>query len=236
MNIAPEGCSRMNVTPIPTRVWDLPTRLFHWALAACIVASVITAKIGGNALEWHFRLGYVVFTLLAFRLVWGLVGGYWSRFVHFIYTPAAVLRYLRGQSRDDEHHEVGHSPLGALSVFALLGILAIQVGTGLVADDEIASTGPLASFVSSATSSAATSWHKNYGQWLVISLVVLHVVAIVAYVRAGRRNLAQAMVFGDKPLPAGVPASADHWGLRGAAILLLTLCAAGVGWVVSLGG
>lgn len=226
----------MNVTPIPTRVWDLPTRLFHWALAACIVASVITAKIGGNALEWHFRLGYVVFTLLAFRLVWGLVGGYWSRFVRFIYTPAAVLRYLRGQSRDDEHHEVGHSPLGALSVFALLGILAIQVGTGLVADDEIASTGPLASVVSSATSSAATSWHKNYGQWLVISLVVLHVVAIVAYVRAGRRNLAQAMVFGDKPLPAGVPASADHWASRGAAILLLTLCAAGVGWVVSLGG
>jgi cytochrome b len=226
----------MNVASIPTRIWDLPTRLFHWGLAACVVASVITAKIGGNALEWHFRLGYVVFTLLAFRIVWGLIGGYWSRFARFIYTPAAVLRYLRGQSRDDERHEVGHSPLGALSVFALLGVLAIQVGTGLVADDEIASTGPLVSFVSSATTSAATSWHKTVGQWLVISLVVLHVTAVIAYVRAGRRGLARAMVIGDKPLPPGVPASADHWASRSAAVLLLTLCAAGVGWVVSLGG
>jgi cytochrome b len=201
-----------------------------------VVACIVTAKIGGNALEWHFRLGYAVFTLLLFRFAWGLVGGYWSRFARFVYTPAAVLRYVRGQSRDDEHHGVGHTPIGALSVFAILGVLAFQVGTGLVADDEIASTGPLVRFVSGATSSAATSWHKTFGQWLVISLVSLHVMAIVAYVRAGRRSLARAMVFGDKPLPPGVPASADHRASRCAALLLLALCAAGVGWLVSLGG
>ncbi len=231
---ATEGYAHMSTAP--TRVWDLPTRLFHWVLAVCVVGSVITAKIGGNALEWHFRLGYVVFTLLAFRLVWGLVGGYWSRFTRFIYSPAAVLRYLSGRSRAGEHHEVGHSPLGALSVFALLGILAVQVATGLVADDEIASTGPLIQFVSSAISSAATSWHKSWGQWLIVGLAVLHVAAIVVYLRAGRRSLVQAMVSGDKLLPAGVPASADHWGARGAAAVLLTLCAAGVAWIVSLGG
>jgi cytochrome b len=221
---------------IPTRVWDLPTRLFHWVLATCVVGSVVSAWIGGNAMVWHMRLGYVVFTLLAFRLVWGLIGGHWSRFANFIYSPTAVLRYLRGDSRHDEHHEVGHSPLGAFSVFALLGLLAVQVATGLVADDEIATTGPLIKFVSGSTSSLATGWHKDWGQWLIITLVVVHVGAIVYYLVRRRRNLVHPMIVGDKPLPPGVPASADHWTARGLAALLLTLCGAGVAWLVSLGG
>jgi cytochrome b len=226
----------MNEPLLPTRVWDLPTRVFHWVLAGCVVGSVVSAKIGGNAMTWHMRLGYVVFTLLAFRLVWGLIGGRWSRFASFIYTPAAVLRYLRGASRDDEHHDVGHSPLGAFSVFALLGLLAVQVSTGLVADDEIATTGPLVAFVSGRTSGLATGWHKAWGQWSIISLVVLHVGAIVFYLVRRKRNLVHPMIVGDKPLPAGVPASADRAVTRGLAALTLTLCAAGVAWVVSLGG
>ena len=177
-----------------------------------------------------------MFTLLAFRLLWGLVGGHWSRFANFIYSPAAVLRYLRGESSDDEHHEVGHSPLGAFSVFALLGVLSAQVATGLFADDEIANTGPLTRFVSGATSSLLTRWHKLSGQWLIVMLIVLHVAAIVFYVVGRRRNLVHPMVLGDKPLPPGVPASVDRWSTRGLAALLLTLCAAGVAWLVSLGG
>jgi cytochrome b len=226
----------MSQALLPTRVWDLPTRLFHWVLATCVIASIVSAKIGGNAMVWHFRLGYVVFTLLAFRLVWGLIGGHWSRFARFIYAPQTVLRYLRGQSRDDEHHEVGHSPLGAFSVFALLGILAVQVATGLVADDEIAKTGPLIKFVSGAVSGKATSWHKTWGQWVIISLIVLHVLAIVFYLVGRKRNLVRPMVLGDKDLPSGTPASADHWGVRGLALLVVTLCGAGVAWLVSLGG
>jgi cytochrome b len=226
----------MNDGLLPTRVWDLPTRLFHWVLALCVIASIVSAKIGGNAMAWHFRLGYVVFTLLAFRLLWGLIGGHWSRFASFLYSPAAVLRYLRGGSSADEHHDVGHSPLGAFSVFGLLGLLAVQVGTGLFADDEIANTGPLIRFVSGATSSALTSWHKTWGQWLVITLIVLHVAAIVFYLLGRRRNLLRPMIVGDKPLPPGVPASADHWRARGLALLVVTLCAVGVAWLVSLGG
>jgi cytochrome b len=226
----------MNDGLLPTRVWDLPTRLFHWVLALCVIASIVSAKIGGNAMAWHFRLGYVVFTLLAFRLLWGLIGGHWSRFASFLYSPAAVLRYLRGGSSADEHHDVGHSPLGAFSVFGLLGLLAVQVGTGLFADDEIANTGPLIRFVSAATSSALTSWHKTWGQWLVITLIVLHVAAIVFYLLGRRRNLLRPMIVGDKPLPPGVPASADHWRARGLALLVVTLCAVGVAWLVSLGG
>lgn len=221
---------------VRVRVWDLPTRLFHWLLAACVIGSVVSAKIGGNAMVWHFRFGYVVFTLLAFRLLWGVVGGRWSRFASFVYAPATLLRYLRGGSRAEEHHEVGHSPLGALSVFALLAILAAQVGSGLFADDEISNTGPLIKFVSGATSSLLTSWHKTFGQGIILTLVVLHVAAIVMYrVRRGR-DLLRPMLVGDKLLPPEVPASADSLATRGLAALLLAGCAAGVGWLVSLGG
>ena len=220
----------------PVRVWDLPTRAFHWLLAAAVVGLVISGKIGGGAMVWHFRLGLLVMGLLLFRLLWGLVGGHWSRFVRFAYGPGALLRYLRGQSRPDEHHEVGHSPLGALSVFALLALLAVQVGTGLVADDEISNVGPLNRYVSGATAASATAWHKDYGQAVLIVLVLLHVAAIVFYrVRKGR-NLVGPMITGDKPLPAGTPASADGAGTRGLALLLAAACAALAVWVMRLGG
>ena len=218
------------------RVWDLPTRSFHWLLAACVVGSVISAKIGGNAMVWHFRFGYVVFTLLAFRILWGLVGGRWSRFASFIYAPGTVVRYLRGQARPDEHLDVGHSPLGALSVFGLLALLAAQVGTGLFADDDISNTGPLIKFVSGATSSLLTKWHKNVGQWLIIALVLLHIGAVVFYLVKKNRNLVRPMLTGDKLLPAQVPASVDHLPSRALALLLAGGCAALVAWLVSLGG
>jgi cytochrome b len=219
----------------PVRVWDLPTRLFHWTLAVCVVASVVSAKLGGNAMVWHFRLGYVVFTLIAFRLLWGFVGGRWSRFASFVYAPATTLRYLRGETRPGEHLDVGHNPLGALSVFGLLAVLAAQVGSGLFADDEIANTGPLIKFVSGATSELLTHWHKRYGQWLIIALVALHVAAITYYAWRKQKNLVVPMWAGDKPLPADVPASADTGRNRALALLLVAVCAALVAWLVSLG-
>ena len=218
------------------RVWDLPTRVFHWVLAAGVIGSVVTAKIGGNAMAWHFRFGYLILTLLAFRFLWGMFGGRWSRFASFIYAPATLLRYLRNQHRTEEHLDVGHSPLGAGSVFALLGLLLLQVGTGLFADDEIASSGPLVRFVSSATSSLATGWHKNFGQWIIIGLVLLHVGAIAFYRLRRGRDLVGPMLSGDKLLAGDVPASADGTSRRALALMLAALCGAIVGWVVSLGG
>lgn len=225
----------MNPDAVKVRVWDLPTRLFHWTLAACVIGSVISAKIGGNAMDWHFRIGYVVFTLLAFRLLWGPVGGRWSRFASFLYAPATLLRCLRGASRDGEHHEVGHSPLGALSVFALLVLLAAQVGSDLFADGEIASAGPLVKFVSGATSSTLSSWHTTVGQWTIVTLVLLHVAAIVVYRLRRGRDLIRPMLVGDKWLPAGVPASTDSVATRLLVLLLVVLCAAGVAWLIALG-
>ncbi len=226
----------MNPDAVKVRVWDLPTRLFHWALAACVIGSVASAKIGGNAMDWHFRIGYAVLTLLAFRLLWGLVGGRWSRFGSFLYGPAALQRYLRGASGAGEHHEVGHSPLGALSVFALLAVLLAQVGSGLFADDEIASAGPMVKFVSGATSSLLTGWHTTFGQWLVIALVLLHVAAILVYRLRLQRDLVTPMLLGDKWLPPCVPASADSLATRSLALLLLALCAAGVAALVAAAG
>jgi cytochrome b len=220
----------------PVRVWDLPTRIFHWVLAATVVCSVISAKIGGNAMAWHFRFGYLVLTLVSFRVLWGFVGGRWSRFASFLYSPASVLRYLRGQPQGAARVDVGHSPLGSLSVFALLAFLLFQVGTGLVADDEISNTGPLNRLVSGTTASVATGYHTDVGQWVLIALVLLHIGAVLYYLLRQHNNLIGPMWHGDKTLPANVPASADSIGTRVLAAALVLICAAAVGWLVSLGG
>ncbi|MDN3919606.1 cytochrome b/b6 domain-containing protein [Roseateles violae] len=216
------------------RIWDLPTRLFHWALVLCVIGSVASAKLGGNAMVWHMRLGYAVLALLGFRILWGLFGGHWSRFSAFLYGPAALIRYLRGRPRPDDHFEVGHSPLGAVSVLAMLVWILLQVGSGLIADDEIATTGPLIRFVSGEVSLAWTSYHKSWGQWGLYALVSLHVLAILYY-RLGRgRNLLGAMFSGDKHLSVQVPAARDSLATRLFALTLLGACAAAVYLLVSL--
>jgi cytochrome b len=217
------------------RVWDLPTRLFHWALALAVIGLLITGTVGGGAMTWHFRLGYLVLALLAFRLVWGLVGGRWSRFASFIYAPGTVLRYLRGDARPGEHLDVGHSPIGAGSVFAMLAFLIVQVGTGLVSDDEIANVGPLNKFVDTATGLAAMAWHKNIGQYIIIALVVLHIAAIVYYRLHKKRDLIGPMVSGDKLLTADVPACRDDTRTRLFALVLAVLAAGAAVWVMRLG-
>ena len=218
------------------RVWDLPTRVFHWALAACVLASFVCAKIAGNAMVWHTRVGYAVFALLVFRLLWGFAGGRWSRFASFIYSPATVMRYVRGECRSEEQLDVGHSPLGSASVFALLVFLALQVASGLFADDEIATTGPWIKFVAGSTSQWLTAYHESVGQWALVTLVVLHVAAIAIYRLRQRKDLVGPMLIGDKLLPPGVPASIDSHATRALAVVLLTACAAVVAYLVSLGG
>jgi cytochrome b len=225
----------MSETTAPLRVWDLPTRLFHWTLALSVVGSIVTAKIGGNAMVWHFRLGYLALGLLVFRILWGFVGGRWSRFGSFVHGPARVWSYVRGQRRPDGLDEVGHSPLGALSVWALLGLLSFQVATGLVADDEIANVGPLNRYVSGDVAHLLTGWHKELGESALIALLVLHVAAVLFYLRVRRKDLLTPMITGDKPLPVHTPASADGWRQRLGAGVLAVAVAALVMWVVRQG-
>lgn len=216
------------------RIWDLPTRIFHWLLAACTIALVISAKVGGNAMLWHFRLGYVVLTLLMFRLIWGLVGGHWSRFAAFLYSPARILRYLRGQGTAEDN--AGHTPLGALSVFGLLGMLALQVGSGLFSDDEIAFAGPLTRFVSGDWVGLATGLHKEVGQYLVMTLVALHLLAIAFYGVVKKLSLVRPMITGDKTVTTPVISARDDAMSRLMALAILLLCSAVTAWIVGLGG
>ena len=208
------------------RVWDLPTRLFHWALVVCIVGLVTTAQIGGNAMEWHFRFGYSVLTLLLFRLLWGFVGGHWSRFSTFLYSPASLLRYIRGQ--EDGVQPLGHSPLGALSVFAILALLLLQVGTGLFSDDEIAAVGPLSKLASGAVVSQLTHYHKDIGKVIVLILVLLHIGAIAFYRIKRKKDLIRPMLVGDVSSPTPQPASRDDAGSRALAAVILLGCAGAV--------
>ena len=217
--------------PHKIRVWDLPTRVFHWALMLCIVGLFITANVGGNAMVWHFRIGLTVLALLLFRLVWGLVGGRWSRFGAFIYSPRSIINYLKGNSKPE--HLVGHTPAGAGSVFALLTILLAQVGSGLISDDEIAFAGPLTRFVSGATVNLATNYHKNIGKWIILALVVLHIAAIVFYLRK-KQNLIKPMLHGDKQLEAAVPSSRDDAASRITALVIFGICIGFVMWVARL--
>lgn len=222
------------MTPHHTvRIWDLPTRIFHWALFVCVVGLIITGNIGGNLMTWHFRLGYCVMTLLLFRIVWGLIGGKWSRFGSFIYAPSTVIAYLKGQGKPE--HSAGHNPLGAGSVFALLAFLAAQVGTGLISDDEITNQGPLARFVSNASVSLANWWHKDVGKWVIAALIVLHIAAILFYLHKKKENLIKPMLHGDKQMIAPVEPSKDTAASRVVALVVLALCGGFVYWVQSLG-
>jgi cytochrome b len=224
--------SNNSSAPRTVRVWDLPTRLFHWMLVLAVISLVITGQIGGQAMVWHFRLGYLAGSLLIFRLVWGLIGGYYSRFLSFIYSPASVFNYLKG--RASPAHLVGHNPLGAFSVFAMLGLLLLQVCTGLVSDDEIAFAGPLSRFVSGQWVSLATTYHKAFGKVFIIVLVLVHVAAIVFYYVKKKENLVAPMVCGDKEVTADVPHSSDGLSSRVLAFVVFVAAAGLFAWIASL--
>jgi cytochrome b len=219
--------------PHRVRVWDLPTRLFHWLLVLSVIGLVVTGHVGGNAMDWHARIGYTVFTLLLFRIVWGFIGGHWSRFRSFAFGPGSVRAYLAGRAHPD--HLVGHNPLGAGSVYAMLLVLLAQVATGLVGDDEIAFTGPLNRLVSTAAGLRATWYHKQVGQWLLVGLVVLHIAAVVWYLRRKHQNLVRPMIAGDKVLATPAQPSRDDLASRSVALVVLLACAGLVTWVVRLG-
>jgi cytochrome b len=210
------------------KVWDLPTRVFHWLLAAAAVAMLVTGKIGGDALEWHARIGYGVGALLLFRIAWGFMGGHWSRFAAFPPSPSRAWSYLRA----NKAAAPGHTPLGALSVYAMLLFFALQVASGLFSATKEDFAGPLSAIVSNATVHLMTGYHKRVGQWVLIVLVTLHLVAVLFYLARGR-NLIGGMVHGEQ---AGVgPASRDDGRSRWLAAALMSLCSLVMWCVVKLG-
>lgn len=181
----------------PVMVWDLPTRFFHWLLLLLVISSFVTGKIGGNFMRYHEWSGEAILTLLLFRLVWGFIGSTPSRFRSFLAGPATVMRYSLTLLRRDTPHYLGHNPLGGWSVMAMLLALFLQAGTGLFADDKIATTGPLYKWVSSAASDLLTSIHR-LNQKVMIILVAVHVAAVLFHLICKNENLVMPMITGVK--------------------------------------
>jgi cytochrome b len=172
------------------RLWDLPVRIFHWSLVIAVAVAFVTAKLGGDWMDWHGRAGLAIVGLVTFRIVWGIVGSTHARFLSFAPTPARLRAYLTGR-----WHGVGHNPLGALSVFGLLGLLAVQAGTGLFSNDDIAFDGPLSGLVEKARSDSLTGLHHTLSN-VLLALLALHIVAIAFYLLVKKHNLIKPMVTG----------------------------------------
>jgi len=181
----------------PVLVWDFPTRLFHWLLVALVTISFASGKIGGNAMWYHERCGEAILALLIFRLVWGFIGSTPSRFRTFLAGPSTVVRYALTLFRREPDHHLSHNPLGGWSVVAMLLVLFIQAGTGLFANDDIATQGPLYKWVSKAVSDRLTSIHRlNHD--VIIALVAVHVAAVLFHLIYKKENLITPMITGIK--------------------------------------
>jgi len=197
------------------RIWDLPLRLFHWLLVMAVIGSFVSVKLGGNAMIWHGRFGYLVLALIVFRLIWGFVGTHHARFAQFIKSPKVILAYLKNPTETP-----GHSPLGAISVVVLIGLFLVQALAGLFASDDISFDGPLAKFVASTWVELLTSFHR-LNEWVLLALVAVHIGAILYYKYAKRINLISAMITGDKEWADTAPLVHENSKVRLKAMALL---------------
>ena len=212
-------------------MWDLPTRLFHWALVVLVAVSLYTGNVGGlREMEVHTLAGYGVLALVLFRLGWGVVGSSRSRFRDFMRGRAAVVAYARDLIAGPHRPAIGHNPLGGWSVVAMLASLLVQAVTGLFAHDDIFTKGPLAKYVSKAISDGLTKVHDANANLLYL-LIGVHLAAVFGYLLIHRENLIRPMLTGRKAATAGTVgedgAFASSWKALG-----LLAAAAAVVWVV----
>jgi cytochrome b len=210
---------------VETKVWDLPTRLFHWAVALTLVGSFLTVR--AHDMRLHALCGYTALTLVLFRILWGLFGSESARFASFLRGPGAAVAHLRALIARRPDHETTHNALGGWAVLLMLGLVLAQGATGLFANDDIIFRGPLFPLVGKAMSDRLTTWHYRISDLLLI-VVIVHVVAVFAYRLAGHQ-LIEAMVTGVKRLPAGTRAPRQA-GMVPAAVALAA--AAGTVWAV----
>ena len=223
--------------------WDLPTRLFHWSLVALILCAYMTSNyaeaIGDHFLLIHRLNGLAILVLLAFRVLWGLFGAPTARFSNFVRWPWAVLTYAGQLLRGHAPHYLGHNPLGAWMVIALLAAVAAQAVLGLFSSDDTGiAAGPLHRLVSSDTVHLLTGWHQRLFKWLLLPLIATHILVNLFYTVIKREPLIQAMVSGTKPVrpyvdaPAGPQAATA--GLRASACLVAAIILVlGTIWIVS---
>jgi cytochrome b len=218
------------------RVWDLPLRLFHWLLVLVVVAAIVAQKMGDDAMAWHFRFGYAALTLVLFRILWGVVGSRYARFSDFVKGPSAITAYIKGLrgGTSGAIKPMGHNPLGALSVLALLAIILIQSATGLFSSDDHHHHGPLAKFLSETWVERISEFHEDVSGTLIYILIGLHLVAIAYYYFFKKENLVKAMITGDRQVEGDAPSANDSWSMRLLALAILIVCGIAVYYLMTL--
>jgi cytochrome b len=195
--------NRQPVLFLPMRVWDLPTRLFHWLIVLLLPASYVSERL--NLMDLHMALGLTTMALLLFRVAWGFIGSDTARFGKFLASPLAAFRHLARIGVREPDTEIGHNAAGGWMVLLMLVLLAVQVGAGLCANDGGGSEGPLAKYVGERWSDRLSLVHEiNFK--LILAAVALHVTAIVVYAAVKRHNLLRPMITGKKRLPAATRA------------------------------
>ena len=219
--------ARQTVLRLSMKVWDAPTRLFHWAVVVLIACSYVSIQY--DRLDLHFLSGYALLTLLLFRLAWGFVGSETSRFKHFLRSPAAALSHLRGFGRREPDDQVGHNAAGGWMVLVLLADIAVQVGLGLFSNDDVLVDGPLRHLVSKQVSDRITALHAD-NFYVLLGLIVLHVLAVIAYAVIRKQNLLRPMITGRKRLPG---ATRQPRMVPSFVALLLVALAACLVWVLA---
>lgn len=219
----------------PAEVWDLPTRLFHWALVLLVCLLFYTGLQG--KLDLHMKLGQAMLGLLLFRLIWGFIGNRQARFADFIAGPGAAIAYLRSLFGKPGRRYLGHNPLGGYAVLLMLALLLLQASTGLFTSDDIATDGPLYAKVSGAVSARLSTLHR-WGFDFLLIVIGLHLAANAFYLLVKRENLIGPMLSGRKVVAAdqaaaGITKSA---GVMAALLLFLGCEAAVFGAIYWLGG
>ena len=180
------------------RIWDLPTRAFHWLIVLVVPLQWWTHRT--DRMDLHLVIGQITLGLILFRLLWGLFGSETARFSNFLKGPGAVLSYLSGRAA----HVLGHNPLGGWNVAVLLLLLAVQVSLGLFASDEDALyLGPLSHLVSYDTARAIAELHETLFK-IMLGFIALHVLAIAWYAAVRRKNLVTPMLTGQSEVEPGV--------------------------------
>lgn len=172
------------------KIWDLPLRIFHWALAVSVAGAYISES--RNAMDWHQYFGITIAGLLGFRLIWGLLGSRYARFATFLPSLRNIRAYVSGT-----WHGEGHNPLGALAVWSLLLVLLLQVATGLLGNDDSSFNGPLAPLIPKDLSDSLTGLHHRL-EWVTLGLAGLHIVSVVFYLIFKRKDLLTPMITGWK--------------------------------------
>lgn len=201
------------------KVWDIPTRLFHWLLVIGVFAMWLTADVL-DRLGLHMAIGLALLGLIVFRLVWGVIGSDTARFTQFVRHPKHIVSYLKGENRGVW---LGHNPLGALSVLALILSIIVQLVTGLFANDQIFNEGPFSDYVSENTQDLMSYIHEiNF--YVLLGLIALHLLAIAFYQFKKHEPLVQAMITGKRALKTDE--TIQNPNLRFAGILAFVIAAA----------